>query len=75
MACTFQASIGGKFAPLIGLRDYDMDRSTIITTCNTAMTDAALRYLGGNVAGTKPWVTRDILDFCEERRDLKKRRN
>ena len=25
VACTFQAVIGGKFAPLIGLRDEDMD--------------------------------------------------
>ena len=25
VACTFQATIGGKFAPLIGLSDEDMD--------------------------------------------------
>ena len=32
VACTFQATIGGKFAPLIGLRDDDMDIGTTITT-------------------------------------------
>ena len=32
VACTFQAIIGGKFAPLIGLRDDDMDIDTTITT-------------------------------------------
>ena len=32
---------GGKFAPLIGLRDEDMDINTMITTYNTAVTDAA----------------------------------
>ena len=40
-ACTFQATIGWKFAPLIGLRDEDMDIITMITTYNTAVTDAA----------------------------------
>ena len=32
VACTFQATIGRKFAPLIGLRDNDMDINTIIST-------------------------------------------
>ena len=44
VACTFQATIGGKFAPLIGLSDEDMDMDTMITTYNTAVTDAAVRY-------------------------------
>ena len=46
MACTFQATIGGKFAPLTGLRDEDMDMDTMITTYNTAVTDAASEKLG-----------------------------
>ena len=29
VACTFQATIGGKFAPLIGLSDEDMDMDTV----------------------------------------------
>ena len=41
MACTLQATIGGKFAPLIGLRDEDMDINTMITTYNIAVVDAA----------------------------------
>ena len=45
MACTFQATIGGKFAPLIGLSDEDMDIDTMITTYNTAVTDAASEIL------------------------------
>ena len=47
VACTFQATIGGKFAPLIGLSDEDMDMDTmIIITYNTAVTDAASEILG-----------------------------
>ena len=66
VACTFQATIGGTFAPLIGLSDEDMD--TIITTYNTAMTDAASEILGKERRRKKPWVTKDVLDLCDERR-------
>ena len=46
MACTFQATIGGKFAPLIGLSDEDMDMDTMFTIYNTAVTGAAIEILG-----------------------------
>ena len=46
MACTFQATIGGKFAPLIGLSDEDMEIDTMITIYNTAVTNAASEILG-----------------------------
>ena len=71
MACTFQATIDGKFAPLIGLSDEDMDIDTMITICNTAVTDAASEILGKERRRKKPWVTKDVLDLCDERRDLK----
>ena len=54
MACTFQATIGGKFAPLIGLRDEDMDIDTMITTNNTTATDAAGEVLGKERRRKKP---------------------
>ena len=37
--CTSQATICGKFTPLIGLKDEDMDINTMITTYNTAALD------------------------------------
>ena len=73
-ACTFQATIGRKFAPLIGLSDEDMDIDTMITTYNTAVTDAASEILGKEIRRKKPWVTKDVFDLCDERRDLKKKR-
>ena len=51
MACTFQATIGGKFAPLIGLSDEDMDMDTMIPTYTTAVTDAASEILGKERSG------------------------
>ena len=74
VACTFQATIGGKFAPLIGLSDEDMDMDTMITTYNTAVTDTASEIVGKERRRKKPWITKDVLDLCDERRGLKKKR-
>ena len=51
-----------------------MDIDTMITTYNTAMTDAASEILGKESRRKKPWVTKDVFDLCDERRDLKKKR-
>ena len=67
MACTAQATICGKFTPLIGLRDEDMDINTMITTYITAVTAAASEILGNKCRRTIPWVTRDVLDLFDER--------
>ena len=74
VACAFQATVGGYFAPLTSLRDDDMDIDTMITTNNTALTDAASEILGKERRMKKPWIIKDVLDLCDERRDLKKRR-
>ena len=47
---------------------------TMITTYNAAVTDAAREILGKECRRKKPWVTRDVLDLCDERRNLKKKR-
>ena len=67
MAYTFQATMGGKFALLIGLRDEELDIDTMITTYNTAVTDSVSEILGKK-RRRKPLVTRDVLDLCDERR-------
>ena len=64
MACTFQATICGKFTSLISLRDEDMD---MITTYNTAVTDTASEILGNECHRKMSWVTRDNLNLFDER--------
>ena len=51
-----------------------MDINTMITTYNTAVTDAASGILGKKHRRKTPWVTKDVLHLCDERRDLKKKR-
>ena len=48
----FQATIGGRFAPLATLVDEDVDLDSMVTHFNKAVTDTA----------AEPWVTPDILD-------------
>ena len=74
MACTFQVTIGGKFEPLIELGDEDMDIDTMITTYITAVTDTASEILRKERRRKKPLVTSDVLDLCDDSRDLKKKR-
>ena len=74
MACTFQATIGGKLAPLTGLRDEDIGLDTMITTYNTVVTEAASAILRKERRRKKPWVTKDVLDLCDEEKDSKKKR-
>ena len=63
-----------KQRQVIRLSDEDMDIDTMITTYNTAVTDAGSEILGKERRRKKSWVTKDVLDLCDERRDLKKKR-
>ena len=74
VACTFQATIGGKFAPVIGLSDEDMDMDTMITTYITAVPDASSEIPGKERRRKKQYVIKDVLDLCDERRGLKRKR-
>ena len=75
MACTFQATLGGKFAPLINLRDADIDIDSMIIPYNTALTDTASEILGKECRKKCPGKlpARGVPDLCDERRDWKKR--
>ena len=46
-----------------------MNIDTTITIYNTALTQPE-RYIGKNVIGKKPWITKDVLYLSGERKDL-----
>ena len=69
MVSTFQAKVGGKLAPLINLTDDGIDIDSMITTYNIAVINTASEVLGKERRRKKPWVTRDVLDLCDGRRD------
>ena len=75
IAEAFQAMIGGKFAALTTLCDDDRDIDMIVNTFNTEVTDTANEILGKHRTVKKPWVTNDVLDLCDKRRELKKKKN
>ena len=81
---TFQAMIGGRFAPLVIMSNDDTDIDSMNTTLNTAVTETASEILckhrqkekNNNKKQTKQknWITADILDLCDKRRELRKKR-
>ena len=46
----------------------------MITTFNTAVTETASEILGKHRQKKKPWITAEILDLCDKRRELRKKR-
>ena len=46
----------------------------MITTVNAAVTETASEILGKHRQKKKPWVTAEILDLCDRRRELRKKR-
>ena len=71
---SFQAMIGGKFARLTIMNNEDTDLDLMITTFNTAVTETASEILGKHHQKKKPWVTAEIIDLCDRRRGVKKKR-
>ena len=66
--------IGGKFASLTIMSSENTDMDTMITTLNTAVTETAGEILGKHRQKKNPWVTADILDLCDKRRELRQKR-
>ena len=71
---TFQAMIGGKFAPLTIMTNENTDMDSMITTFNTTVIETASEILGKHRQKKKPWATTEILDLCDKRRELRKKR-
>ena len=51
------------------MNDKGADFDSMITTFNTAVTETASEILGKHCQKEKPWVTADILDLCDKRRE------
>ena len=66
--------MGGKFALLAIMSNEDADLDSVITTFNTAVTDKASEILGKQRQKKKTWVTAEILDLCDKRRELRMKR-
>ena len=65
--------IGGRFAPLTIMSNEDTNIELMITTFNTAVTETASEILGKHHQKKKPWITAEILDLCDKRRELRKK--
>ena len=68
-----QATIGDRFAPLATLVNENAALDSMVTHFNKAVTDTVAELLGKQRRKRKPWVTPEVLDLCDQRRDLKKK--
>ena len=68
---TFQAMIGGKFVPFTIVNNKDADMNSMIITFSTTVTETAGEILGKHYQKKKPWVTEDVLNRCNKRRELR----
>ncbi|GFR77600.1 RNA-directed DNA polymerase from mobile element jockey-like [Elysia marginata] len=68
---TFRAQIGGKFAALT-LIDNDVD--TMANSLKEVLVSTAEEVLGMKRRTIQPWVTNEVLDLCDKRREFRKRK-
>ncbi|GFR67355.1 post-GPI attachment to proteins factor 3-like [Elysia marginata] len=68
---TCRAQIGGKFAALT-LIDNDVD--TMANSLKEVLVSTAEEVLGRKCRTIQPWVTNEVLDLCDKRRELRKRK-
>ena len=66
--------IGGKFAPLTTMVNESTYLDSVITTFNTAVIETASEILGKHRQKKQTLVTAEILDLCDKRRELRKKR-
>ena len=75
---TCQAMIGGKFAPgsltIMNHKDSDMDSMTTTLTEKQPVRSLALWQTSRKEKKKKNWVTAEILDLCNKRREVRKKR-
>ena len=62
--------IGGTFAPLTIMSNKDTDIDSMIT----AVVETASEILGKHRQKKEPGITAEILDLCNKRRELRKKR-
>ena len=65
--------IGGRFAPLTIMNNEDTDIDSVIHLQHSR-TETASEILGKHRQKKKPWITAEILDLCDKRRELRKKR-
>ena len=71
IAAEFQATIGGKFAPLLTAQ---LDIDSFNNQLNEQFVDTAEAVLGRARGKKQIWMSDEVLEMCDKRRELKKMR-
>ncbi|GFO32910.1 endonuclease-reverse transcriptase [Plakobranchus ocellatus] len=72
---TFQANIGGRFAPLLALdNEQDLTPDDLAEIFNETLSEEASKLLSKPRVKKKKWMTDETLALCDQCRSLKKRK-
>jgi len=72
---TFQANIGGRFAPLLVLdNDQDLTPDDLVESFNETLSEEASKLLRKPRLKKKKWMADEILALCDKCPSLKKRK-
>ena len=71
IAAEFEAKIGGRFAPLLVA---DIDAESLNNQLNQQLTDTAEEVLGRARGKKNQWMTDEVFQLCDKRREQKKKR-
>ena len=67
----FEVTIGGRFAPLMQLGDVEAMTEGFTRVCN----ETAMKVLGKEKRVIKPWSSQELIKKCDDRRQLKAKKN
>ena len=71
LAEAFQATVDGKFVAFYVLVS---DKKTLASSVKEGRLSTAKEVLGRQRNKIQPWVTKEVLDLCDQRRQLKKQK-
>ena len=67
----FQAKVGGTFAvPFV----FDSDVDTFANSLKEGLLATGEKVFGRQRKNIRPWVTNEVLDLCDQRRQLKQQK-
>eukprot|EP00794_Sanderia_malayensis_P019773 gene19773-21708_t len=71
----FQSELSSKFARILLLNNDQHQSQKLCDEFTNGVTDAAKKVLGKRRKKKRPWISEEVFDSCDQRRELKSKRS
>ena len=71
----FQSELTSKFAPLMLIQAEEQQPQALCDKFTTGITETAKSILGKRRKTRRPWITKEVLESCDRRRELRRKKN